>query len=570
MGTTPSAPDKSELSQQIWDAATTLTPEAQEAALKKAEELGYDLNRGRIPLAETLINLNHAREILLDITEKKKLSELPLKLQYSLLAQVQRVSQILLSLISGTDAVLALEDSVDDLTSSIWQYNLQNLSGEVLGFAQKMNQLKSQETLIRQAHREAKEFAEAKGKAEAILSRLSEVNTEAAATSSSLAEALSKCESALSEIAKNAETAKASLAEAEASKESASKDAGACTEAAEKSSSLLVEVAASKEQATLTVNGLNEALQSISKQAAESKGEVSSAVELLTQSISQLRDGARAELETNSANLQLSIEHQLRAVEDLVANSEARLAQAEKAQRIALDGSLEQFEKLREVKFKEIETEARKANAEVEAIGSASIEGNDAELKRLTSELEALEGQIRESIKRATGYSLFHSFQKRQEDLATAKDFWAKALGATLLISLVASGFFIWSLQFVHEYNAAFFLKLSISLPIIYTIAFCNLQYSRERNLEEEYAFKSNISISLDPYQQLVRRAVDAGNPEEASKYTAFLIESVSQVFTPPNGHKTPSGEEKPEDLLAGILKPLGKFLEPFLSIMKK
>src|SRR5438874_3995807 len=52
---------------------------------------------------------------------------------------------------------------------------------------------------------------------------------------------------------------------------------------------------------------------------------------------------------------------------------------------------------------------------------------------------------------------------------------------------LVASGFFIWSLQFVQTYNAAFYLKLSISVPLIYAIAFCNVQYSRERRLEEEY-----------------------------------------------------------------------------------
>ena len=108
-----------------------------------------------------------------------------------------------------------------------------------------------------------------------------------------------------------------------------------------------------------------------------------------------------------------------------------------------------------------------------------------------------------------------------------------------------ASGWFIWSLQFVHEYNAGFFLKLSISLPIIYTIAFCNLQYSRDRALEEEYAFKSNISISLASYERLVRRVLDTDKPQEVSKYTAFLIGYVNQVFTPPTAHKTAECEEK-------------------------
>ncbi len=570
MGTTPLSPDKSELSQQIWDAATTLTPEAQEAGLKKAQELAFDLNRGRIPLAETLINLNHARETLLDITEKKKLSQLPLKLQYSLLSQAQRISQTLQSLISGTDAVQALEDSVDDLTASIWQYNLQNLSGEVLGFARKMNQLKSEETLIRQAHREAEAFAETKKTADEVLSRLSETGSKADAISTAIADASSRCESILSEIAKNAESTKATLAEAEASKESASNSAAACTAAAEKSSSLVAEAEAVRLQATENLKKLDEAIQAASNQTIEGKEEIRKAVESLTQSVSQSRDSARAEAESATAEFRKATEQQGKAIGDIVANSEARLNQAEKTQKIALDGSLEQFEKLREVKFKEIDTEFHKAATEVEAKGSASVEKNDAELKRLTSELEALEGRIRESINRATGFSLFHSFQKRQEELAKAKKGWAIALAVSVSISLAASSWFIYSLQFVHEYNAGFFLKLSISLPIIYIIAFCNLQYSRERALEEEYAFKSNISISLDSYERLVRRVLDPSKPEELSKYTAFLIGSVNQVFTPPTAHKTAEGEGKSGDLFEGILKPLGKFLEPFLAMIKK
>jgi len=225
MGTNPSLLDKSELSQQIWDVVTTLTPEAQDACLRKAEELGFDLNRGRIPLAETLINLNHARGILLDVTEKKKLNQLPLKLQNLLLTQVQRVSQTLQSLVNGTDAVQALEDSVEELTSSIWQYNLQNLSGEVLGYAQKMNQLKRQETVIREVHRKAVALAASLEKAEDMLSRLSEADVNAKTISTALTEASSKCESILSEISKNVE--------------STSKNAETCGAAVEKSSILL-------------------------------------------------------------------------------------------------------------------------------------------------------------------------------------------------------------------------------------------------------------------------------------------------------------------------------------------
>jgi hypothetical protein len=67
-----------------------------------------------------------------------------------------------------------------------------------------------------------------------------------------------------------------------------------------------------------------------------------------------------------------------------------------------------------------------------------------------------------------------------------------------------------------------------------------------------------------------VKTVVDEGKPEELSKYTAFLIESVNRVFTPPIAHKSAESEENSGDLIERLLKSMGKFLEPFLSAIKK
>jgi len=65
-------------------------------------------------------------------------------------------------------------------------------------------------------------------------------------------------------------------------------------------------------------------------------------------------------------------------------------------------------------------------------------------------------------------------------------------------------------------------------------ISFCTVQYARERKLEEEYAFKSAISISLDPYQELVSKLIKADQPGEQEKFTAFILGAISNVFTSP------------------------------------
>ena len=168
-------PAKQDLAQDLLRIATTLTDDAQNAALRKCKELNFDTNKGMISLEETLINLSAARDILLDAAEKGKLIQLPLRLQYSLYDQTQRIAQQLTSLVNGTDEVVNLVNSVEDITASIWQYNLHNLSSEVLGLHNKMNQLKSQETRIRRVSREAAEFTSLQESAKSSLSQISEM-----------------------------------------------------------------------------------------------------------------------------------------------------------------------------------------------------------------------------------------------------------------------------------------------------------------------------------------------------------------------------------------------------------
>ncbi len=77
-------PLKQDVPKELRFVATTLSDDAQNAALRKCQELGFDTNKGMISLEETLINLSTARDILLDAVDKGKLTQLPLKLQYSL------------------------------------------------------------------------------------------------------------------------------------------------------------------------------------------------------------------------------------------------------------------------------------------------------------------------------------------------------------------------------------------------------------------------------------------------------------------------------------------------------
>ena len=581
---------KQDLAQELRRIATTLTDDAQNAALRRCKELGFDTNKGLISLEETLINLSSARDILLDAVEKGKLVQLPLRLQYSLYEQTQRIAQQLTSLVNGTDEVVNLVNSVEDITASIWQYNLHNLSGEVLGLHNKMNQLKSQETRIRQVSREAEEFRALQESAKSSLGQISEIASAAAALRASLQNTADEINSTLLKVSEQGQKVAGVAAQVDQHETTATqqlagaKQAAADTDAiAKKSKDLQSEISTSRNALQELVERAQDLLSSAqttaSEQLAESKTQSDELVSTTTASVStQITklEQTTTELENKVTTLLTDTATQLTELQDsldtrFVSQLDEFTSNSQIQQKTYESHLTKQLNEFTESSQEQLTNQSEAFNTQVaEWSGKAeqSTKVGEAGYKKLVANLDELEGRIRESIERATGYSLFQSFQRRQLDIAKAKRFWGYALGSIVALSLIASGIFIYELQYVQAYNAAFYLKLSISIPLIYAIAFCNLQYSRERRLEEEYAFKSNISVSLEPYQKLVEKLVDKSKPEELSKYTAFIIDSVTRVYTSPTGHifEAPGDSNSAEKLI----KALGEFIEPVIKGLKR
>lgn len=191
----------------------------------------------------------------------------------------------------------------------------------------------------------------------------------------------------------------------------------------------------------------------------------------------------------------------------------------------------------------------RKRIEDTQKGADASVTTNNEKTDVLIKRLSILEDGIKVQIEKATGFTLFHSFQTRQEQIKSAKNFWGFVLGILVAVSI---GLSIWIMTNHQTIDVAFYLKLSISIPLIYAISFSTVQYSRERKLEEEYAFKSTISISLDPYQELVSRVMKLPVAEseqarlEQAKFTAFIIESINKVFTSPTEKVFQSPQQEP------------------------
>lgn len=154
--------------EQIWKILTTLTEEAKQAALSKSTELGLDQNRGIVSLAESFINLTLATNILIDAIEKEKLIQLPITIQKDLLSNLDSIAEGLQNLIAGRDEIKNLTDSIEKLNLYIWQYGLNRLSDEVLGYEQKLNQLKQLELEAKELKNELRKGITLKNQLEKI------------------------------------------------------------------------------------------------------------------------------------------------------------------------------------------------------------------------------------------------------------------------------------------------------------------------------------------------------------------------------------------------------------------
>ncbi len=301
-------PLKQDVPKEIRLVATTLSDDAQNAALRKCQELELDSNKGMISLEETLINLSAARDILLDAVDKGKFTQLPLKLQYSLYDQTQRAAKDLTALANGTDSVVNLVNSVEDLTASIWQFNLTNLSGEILGFQNKMNQLKTQETRIRQVSREAEEFGSLQEKAKQTLGQISETATAATAQKTSLQASSEEVAGILVKVNEQGQKISSVAAQVQQHEITAtqqlanSKQAAADTEAiANKSKELQTEIEASRNNLQDLVTKTQELLSSTQTSASGQLSEFSTRYESLASSTQSQITAVMTKLDTTIA-----------------------------------------------------------------------------------------------------------------------------------------------------------------------------------------------------------------------------------------------------------------------------
>jgi len=196
----------------------------------------------------------------------------------------------------------------------------------------------------------------------------------------------------------------------------------------------------------------------------------------------------------------------------------------------------------------EIENMKKKIKTSIEEYENKTIE--------IIKENENLQKSIQELLKKAIAGSLFESFEKRKETLQEPLKKWLIALGVLIFGAMGIAGWIYLDLKNTNPNTLLLILKISMLAPIIYAIYFVAKRYTQERQLTEEYAFKSTVSLSMNAFNDLLKKYQDDGISE---KQLELMVNTIDNLFKSPTDKVFKKDSTKEEKEL----------IENFIDIIK-
>ena len=185
----------------------------------------------------------------------------------------------------------------------------------------------------------------------------------------------------------------------------------------------------------------------------------------------------------------------------------------------------------RSEKIIQLTAEVEKLNGQV-----ATRDSEVLELVKQTEELQKKVGELVEETKVQLGIAanarLASTFEQVKDDLVKDKLRWFNWLvGAVVVLIIATVSVVAWQIIDVGTlYELNFPVKLVLTSPFVYFVVFINREYSRTRNLIEEYTFKAAIARSFEAYKEVIQD-VDL---EDAVKTLEFVIKSITDLYSSP------------------------------------
>ncbi len=171
---------------------------------------------------------------------------------------------------------------------------------------------------------------------------------------------------------------------------------------------------------------------------------------------------------------------------------------------------------------------------------NSQISDNADHLKFVESKKEFFEERIlylQNLIGQEVGANLFKTFKYRKDELEKPVLFWRWAVPIMALVTIGWIFFLFHKQPDILDINLwwqAFAVNTLKSIPAIFLLFFAINQYRKERNFQEEYAFKSAVALTIDAY---------AGRLTNVDNRDKLIMEAVLGIYKTPIEDKHLSGD---------------------------
>ncbi|MCF8302356.1 MAG: hypothetical protein K9I94_03695 [Bacteroidales bacterium] len=210
---------------------------------------------------------------------------------------------------------------------------------------------------------------------------------------------------------------------------------------------------------------------------------------------------------------------------------------------------------------------------EQESISAENIETIKTQIDDFNEKLKFVESKkayfeernnyLKELIGREVGVSLFETFKQRKKELENPVNNWQKVvIGMAILtflaiITIFTNVFGLIGGEIPKEFTITQLIMNSIkTLPFFFLLFYSISQYNKERNFQEEYAFKSAVALTIKAYSDIIQK--DELKDE-------LIFNSVGNVYKSPTIQKTKKTKDD-----NSMLETAKDLLSTALDVMKK
>jgi len=231
------------------------------------------------------------------------------------------------------------------------------------------------------------------------------------------------------------------------------------------------------------------------------------------------------------------IENQKTTIDEIITSSEE------------LQDDLEQIKTDVSNTQQDVENEAQTVNERYEEVLKKTDQINDYEERLKTSLLEVedrseqldeqqddindLSDQISDLLNGAIAASLDRNFTDQKEELESSVKFWKWSTFVAIGVLIGFAVYIFQDITQVSEFGVGTVSRMTLLIPALIGVWFTSKNYSRQRKLMEQYAFKATLAQTLEPSRDVLESQLTSdGSDEQLAK---FMVTSMGQIFQNPS-----------------------------------